>query len=256
LASDAPPPALTRDAVLGGRLMLWQPARGYRFGMDAILLAAAVPARSGQRALDLGCGVGAAVLALGARVPGLALTGVEVQADYAALARQNAAENDLPLNVVQADLRALPAPLRQAQFDHVLMNPPYFDRATSVCSDDAGRDMALGGPLPLADWIAVAARRLAPGGWLTLIQRSARLPECLAGLDGRLGSISVLPMSARAGRVPETMILRARKDGRAPFRLLAPLVTHDGNRHESDAESHAPIILDVLRNAAALPWVD
>ena len=87
-----------------------------------MLLAASVPARAGQSVLDLGCGVGAAALCLGARVPGLELIGVERQADYAALAARNG------LTVVQADLADLPRDLRNRSFDHVLANPPYFDR--------------------------------------------------------------------------------------------------------------------------------
>jgi tRNA1Val (adenine37-N6)-methyltransferase len=81
---------LTRDAFLGGRLHVWQPARGYRAGTDPVFLAAACPARSGEHVLELGCGVGVASLCLAARVEGLALTGVERQVDYAALARRNA----------------------------------------------------------------------------------------------------------------------------------------------------------------------
>src|SRR5215468_12160123 len=92
---DAIPPDLTDDAVLGGRLRLWQPRRGHRFGLDAILLAAATPARDRDRAIDLGAGVGAAGLALAARVPGLRVTLVEVSADLAALAALNAARNQL-----------------------------------------------------------------------------------------------------------------------------------------------------------------
>jgi tRNA1(Val) A37 N6-methylase TrmN6 len=253
LASDE---ALTRDAALDGRLWLWQPARGFRFGIDAVLLAAAVPARPGDRVLELGCGVGAAVLSLATRLPGLTLTGVEAQAPYATLAARNAAENGIALRVVTADLTALPAPVRAESFDQILMNPPYFDRAAGVAARDAGRDTALAGATPLADWITTAARRLAPRGTLTVIQRSARLTDLLAALAGRLGSVSVLPLQARAGRAPEHVILRARKDGRAPFRLLAPLVLHAGATHESDAENYAPAIQAVLRKAAALPWVD
>ena len=61
---------MTRDdAFLGGRLVLRQPARGYRAGADAVMLAAACSARAGERVLELGCGAGAALFCLGARVP-------------------------------------------------------------------------------------------------------------------------------------------------------------------------------------------
>jgi len=242
--------------VLGGALRLWQPARGYRVGVDAILLAAAVPALPGQRVLELGCGVGGAVLALGRRVPALDLTGVEVQADYAALAARNAAANGIALRVIAADIAALPPALRQEAFDHVLMNPPYFNRRASIAANDPGRDMALGGPLPLADWIAVAARRLRPRGVLTLIQRSTRLAEVLMALDGRLGSVEVRPLAARDGRVAEHVICRARKGGRAALRLLPPMILHAGDRHESDAEHYTPAVRAVLREGAELPWID
>jgi tRNA1Val (adenine37-N6)-methyltransferase len=245
---------LSRDAVLGGRLMLWQPRRGFRFGVDAVWLAAAVPARAGDRVLDVGCGVGTALFCLGARVPDLILRGVEVQADYAALAARNAADNGLTALVATADLAD--RPFRGEAFDHVLMNPPYFDRARSLPAVDAGRDRALGGDTPLADWVAFAARRLAPRGTLTVIQRTARLPALLSACDGRLGSVAVLPLSARAGRAPDHVIMRAVKDGRAPFRLLAPFVVHDGARHESDSEDYSVAALAILRTGAALPWGD
>ena len=131
--------ALTCDEFLGGRLRLWQPREGYRAGVDPVLLAAAVPAQSGQDVLELGCGAGAAILCLGARVEGLALTGIELQRDYAALARQNSKDNDVPLEVVEADLRNLPSELRQRVWHHILMNPPYFDRSASTASAAAAR---------------------------------------------------------------------------------------------------------------------
>ena len=98
----------TRDAFLGGRVTALQPRRGFRASTDAVFLAAACPAQPGARVLELGCGVGVPALCLAARVPGLGLTGVEQQACYAELARRNAALNDAALEVVTADLAALP----------------------------------------------------------------------------------------------------------------------------------------------------
>ena len=105
---DPGPAELTEDGFLGGRLSLLQPARGYRAGVDPVFLAAATPARPGQSVLDLGCGVGTAALCLGARVPDLSLAGLERQPDYAALARENATRNGIPLTVIEGDLPARP----------------------------------------------------------------------------------------------------------------------------------------------------
>lgn len=246
---------LTLDDFLGGRLRLLQPARGFRSGMDAMLLAAAVPARAGEAALELGCGAGAAILALGRRVPGLALAGLELQPPYAALARRNAEANGLPLEVIEGDVAAPPRALAARAFDHVLMNPPFFDRAATTRAADPGRDLAHGGhnEAPLAAWLGLGARRLRPGGTLVLVQRTARLPEVLAGLPGTLGSVEVLPLAPREGRAPATCLLRARKGGRAPFRLLPPLAVHAREAHQG-GEDLAPAVRAALRDGAALPW--
>lgn len=243
----------TLDAFLGGRLRIRQPARGFRSGQDAILLAAAVPARTGECALELGCGAGAAILALGTRVPGLALAGLEIQPDYAALARDNAALNALPFDTFEGDVEAPPPALRSRSFDQVLINPPYFDRAASTRAWDEGRDLAHGGAAPLSAWLGSAARRLRPGGTLTLIQRMARLPDLLAALPPTLGSLEILPLAAREGEPPGTLLLRARKGGRAPFRLRAALPLH-GDRRQSDGKDFSDWAARVLRDGAPVPW--
>lgn len=244
----------TDNAFLGGRVQLLQPRRGYRAGVDPVLLAAAVAARPGEAVLELGCGVGTALLCLGARVPGLTLCGVEVQPDYAELARRNAARNRLSAEVVCADLADLPPGVKARTFDQVLANPPYFQRTTSHASPDAGRETGRGEGLVLGHWIAVAARRLRTGGFATFIQRAERLPEMLAGCEGRLGGLEVLPLIPRAGRAARLVLLRGRKGGGAAFRLHAPVVLHHGEAHLADGDDYAPRIADVLRNGAALPF--
>ena len=167
---------LTHDAFLCGKLHLWQPKQGYRAATDAVLLAAACPAKAGESVLDLGCGVGAASLCLASRVAGLVQTGLELQEDYAALARQNAAENGVALNVVMGDLTAMPAALRVG-FDHVIANPPWYPRGGSP-SPILGRDTALRAELPLAEWVAAAATgRLADDDlWHRWLARGSGLP--------------------------------------------------------------------------------
>lgn len=247
---------LTCDGFLGGRLSVWQPRTGYRAATDPVLLAAAVPARSGQRALELGCGAGVASLCLLSRVPGLIATGIERQAAYADLARRNADANRLPLTVLTADLADLPADLRGTAFDHVLANPPYFRAGDGTRANDGGREAAFREETPLAHWIDAGLRRLAPGGWLTLIQLSDRLGDILAALAGRAGSVAILPIAARGGRPATRIVLRARKGGRAPLRLLAPFVLHDGDRHLRDGGDDTPAARAVLRDGAHLPGFD
>ncbi|MEE4188185.1 MAG: methyltransferase domain-containing protein [Roseobacter sp.] len=242
---------VTRDAFLGGRLYLLQPKNGYRAGVDPVLLAATVPAKPGERILDLGCGAGAAALCLAARVPGLSLTGIELQEDYAELARRNGGAD---FDVVTADITDMPLRIRDQQFDHVLANPPYYDRGTRRAAKNEGRETALGEITPLTDWVKVAARRLAPKGYAHFIQRVERLPEILNTMTGRLGSIEVLPLSPRPGRAPELVIVRGRKNGRGAFRLHAPLVLHEGDRHEKDGDSYVPRVRAALRTGAALEF--
>ncbi|WP_170474885.1 tRNA1(Val) (adenine(37)-N6)-methyltransferase [Ruegeria arenilitoris] len=243
---------LTCNDFLGGRLRLWQPRKGYRAGIDPVLLAASIPATVNQSVLELGCGAGAAVLCLMARVPELRATGVELQEAYAELAKRNAEDNKLPLTVAAADLNALPLDIRQQQFDHVLANPPYYRSGEHSPAKDQGRSIALGERTALSDWVSVAVKRLVPRGYLHIIQKADRLQDLLLACSGQVGSIEVLPIAPRTDRPAELVIFRARKGGRAAFRLLAPVVLHAGTKHLRDGDSYAPEISAILRQGAAL----
>lgn len=242
----------TCDAMLGGRLTIEQPSVGFRAGTDAVLLAASVPAKAGETALDLGCGVGTAALCLMRRT-GAVCTGVEVQPDYAALAHENGGRNGLPLEVVEADVLNLPAPFRQRTFHHVFCNPPYFGAGQGTGSANAGRETALRDDGSLGEWLGVAVRRTRPKGTTTFIARTDRLADLMAALPKSLGSLRIAPLAAREDRPAKRFILQGIVDGRAPLVLLPPVVLHEGAVHEFDGENESRLARKVLRDGAALP---
>lgn len=258
MTCDAPAEAggagVDENGFLGGRLRIRQPLRGYRAATDPVLLAAAVPARSGWSVLDIGCGVGTAALCLGARVQGLDLHGLEVQPGYARLARENAALNGIALTVHEGDLRAMPPVLRGMAFDAVILNPPWHAPG-DVASPDPGRDIAnRRGAATLADWIGAALARTRPGGRVVVIARTEVLPEILGALAGRAGDTAVLPLASRIGRDAGRVIVRARKGARGAFRLAPPLILHYGAEHTRDGDDYTDRACAILRDAAPLDF--
>ena len=245
---------LTQDEFLGGALRLLQPKHGYRAGVDPVLLAASVDAKSGQSVLDLGCGVGTAALCLARRVPGALVAGLEMQDMYADLARRNGAENGIAFEVITGDLADMPAPFKARQFDHVIANPPYFDRRKSTPSEAPDKERALGEETPLSDWVQQAAKRVAPGGSVTFIHRVERLPELLSAYHTRLGRLDLLPLAPRDYFRPRLVLLRGRKGGRADFSLFSPWVLHEGLAHDVDRENYTSSTISVLRDGAPLPF--
>ena len=240
---------LTQDDFLGGAIKIWQPKNGYRAATDPVFLAAAVGVKAGQSVLELGCGAGTALACLCKRVEELDAHGLEIQADYADLARRNAADNGLGFVVHDGDLLDIPEPIRTTSFDYVFTNPPFYDASASSAPKDVGRDTAHRiGEAQLNDWIAVGLRRLKPRGYFTIIHRTERLADILAALDGKAGDIRILPLTSREGRTAGRVIIRARKGAGGPLKLLAPLILHQGVEHSNDGDSFRSDVRNILRN--------
>ncbi len=238
----------TLDAISGLGLVLRQKRAGHRVGLDAVLLAAAAGA-TGDRIVDVGAGVGAVGLALARRLPQSLVDLVEIDAETAALAQDNAARNGLAerVRVAVADVTS-PAERRAAALsdgaaDLVVTNPPFYDQATTRVSPDAGRARAhtLSGADPLGAWLQASLALLAPGGRFALIHRPDALPAIYAALGGRLGDVTVRPVYPRAGADAIRLLVTGVKGSRAPARLAPALALHeaDGRATEQAREIHA-----------------
>ena len=244
----------SEDAVLGGRLRLRQPLKGHRVGHDAMLLAAATAAQGGERAVDLGAGVGGAGLALASRVAGLRMSLVEIDAGLAALAADNARLNRLDDRVRAfacdaEDTEALAeVGLTQGKSDRVLMNPPFHDARRQNVSPDPRRRLAhAAAPGLLGRWIASAAWLLKPGGVLTLIWRADGLDDVLEALVPAFGAIAVLPVLPGPDRPAIRVLVRATKGELGGTTQLPPLLLNDAaGRPSAEAEA-------VLRHGGTLP---
>jgi tRNA1(Val) A37 N6-methylase TrmN6 len=225
--------AFTEDAFLGGQLRLRQPRSGHRAGHDAMLLAAATPARPGDRVVDFGAGVGAAGLAVAKRVAGIDLVLVEIDADLADLARGNAASNAIPAAVIVLDITSsaeafAAAGLIPDSVDVVLMNPPFNDPARHRASPDKARGIAhVATAATLEGWIHAGRRILKSGAMLALIWRADGLAEVLAALDRGFGSLAILPIHGDAKTPAIRVLIRAIKGGKAPTQMHAALMLND-----------------------------
>jgi len=242
---------VTEDRLLGGRLVLSQPARGYRAGMDAALLAATCDVVAGCRVLDAGCGVGAALLQAAWRRPDARFTGVERDPIAAVLAQANTATNRLAdrVTIIAADIEAGFRPLGLEPFDAAFSNPPFFDDPGALrgpAHEKAGAWMADGG---LAAWTGFLLKAVREGGTITLIHRADRLADILALLAPKAGSFRIRPIQPFGDEPAKRVLVRATKTGKAPLVLLPALVLHD-----RDGAKHRPEVEAILRGEATLGW--
>jgi tRNA1(Val) A37 N6-methylase TrmN6 len=237
----------TEDALLGGRIRIRQPARGYRVNVDTMLLAAALPAANigDGPVVEVGCGVGAALLAVakGCEAPaGRHFIGIERDPLYARLARENVALNGLAdcVRIIQAD--ALDPPADLGQFARVFFNPPYDDPGEGRAPAPE-RQAAYVAERPIGDWIKVWSNRMSAHANLTLIHRAHRLGDILAALEGRLGGAEIYPIRPTARAKARRVIVRAWKGSRAPLKLFAGLDLHP----DDASEKYTPQAEAILR---------
>lgn len=219
---------VTYDRFLGGAVTVVQPARGYRAGMDAVLLAASLSAQHGESLAEAGSGAGAALLCAAHRLDECYFTGFERDASSIALAGQGVAANDFAnrVDIRAHDVADRPSALENV-YDQSFSNPPFFDPA-AVRAPAPGKENAYLAETPPKAWILFLHHVTKPGGRITLVHRAAALADLLELLTPRAGEIEVLPIRPKPGAPAGRILLRARKGlRRGPVTLYDGIALHD-----------------------------
>lgn len=233
------------DRILGNRLQLLQPTLGYRAAIDPILLAASIQAATGDRVLDLGCGVGTAGLCLAARKSNTFVTGLDLQPALIALAIRNAAANGLSERVTfqYGDLLTF----NETGFDHVMVNPPYLAFGKASVSPNPIKAMAnVEGEAKLSNWVEVAIGAARQGGSVTFIHRADREEELRSAMVQGLGKLRLILFLPRVGQMAKRIILTGIKGAAADFTICHPWILHQADG------SFTPETEAILRDAAPL----
>jgi len=239
LAAEEKKLNVTRDRFLDGKIEVLQPSdKGHRSGLDAILLAASLPAASAGVLADLGSGSGVAGIAAIALRPALSVVLVEnnpLMAELASRSSGLATNSTLAtrIRVLEADVTLTGANRHNAgmpanSFDTVMMNPPYLDVGTNRTSSDETRAAAhMMGQGGLDAWMRTANSILIPGGMLTMIYRSQSIGQIIATTQGRFGDLQIMPVYPKTDRPAKLLLIRAVKGSKAPVTFVPPIVIHN-----------------------------
>lgn len=227
--------------LLNKRLALFQPDQGFKTSQDAVLLAAACPAKNQETVLDMGCGVGGASFSLLWREQNLNLTGLEIEPTYLELAKQNANENDMNAHFIEGDVVTFRVASPNERFNHIICNPPYFDSDHHMPSPVDIKANAKGYQKKsdaLDNWIISARENLKSKGSISLIHRADKLDYILNLLKKSFGATEIIPIYSSPHEPAKRVIIRSYKDRYSPCILHAPVIMHQHDKMPSKISDH------------------
>lgn len=236
--------AITHDTLLNGKVSIFQPRKGYRAGMDAIVLASMINIRPAGKALDVGAGVGSVSFCVASRCRDISVTAIEADRQMAALAEKGIEQNGFQGRIICLNDEVLalsdPAFLKtfkdmENTYDVVFSNPPYFD-ASRIKAPDEARQAAYIEKLSLEEWLKFMLYCAKPKAEITLIHRAEALGDILRFLGQRAGRIKVTCIHPETGKPAKRIIVSARKGLRAgQLMVTKPLILYEkaSNRTET-----------------------
>ncbi len=230
-------PPYTTEHLFNNAITVSQPENGYRFSVDPVILAAHASPKPGERVVDLGTGCGIMPLILSHRYPGTRITGIELQAELATLARKNMAENRVSgtISILTKDIRTLGPSDLGGCVDLVITNPPYKKKKSGRINPDPQKAIARHEiELTLAELLVTAGRILAPGGRFIIIFPAERLGELIKGMDKNgMGPGTARFVHTKHDRTAKLVIMTGIKNQNPVFTVMPPLFLQDSKENST-----------------------
>ncbi|MEE3295482.1 MAG: methyltransferase [Pseudomonadota bacterium] len=245
---------ITKNKFLGGRLKVFQQKHGFRAGHDSVILASAIPAKEGEKCLELGIGCGVVSLCLSQRVKNLKIVGIENNAEVLNLTRRNISMNDMDTNItvikgnLDRGIEDFPE-LKRQTFDHVFSNPPYYIENEIVFPlDDSKKNAYTGNKDTLKVWLKIALTFVKSRGSVTFINHIKNFPEMLNIFTTTMGDVKITPIFSNREKPASRVIISGTRDSKKPIKLNNGLVLNN-------QDGKTPKEVDnILRNGTALNY--
>lgn len=212
--------------LLGGLVKIRQPEKGFRVGLDTVMVAASVPAKEKASVLDMGAGVGGISLCLAKRLPQPEITAVELQQSYYEFACQNIADNNIEdrVSMVLSDI----CDYKQSGFDVAVCNPPFLEEGSYISSPNPEKEKAIG-DTSIDVWVKAASRCLKKGGQLVMIHRADALQRIIQAFGTKFGRVEIFPLFPRAGEPAKRVVIRAVKESKGVSQIYHGMIIHQKN---------------------------
>ncbi len=229
---------LTTDTFFNGRIKVMQPGPGYRFSIDAVLLAYHVRLRAFDKVLDLGCGCGIIPLILAYRHPKIKIYGVEVQQQLSDIANLNVEKNRMreQIAILCKDIKSLKDNMISGPVDLVVCNPPYRKAESGRINPDRQRAIARHEiKINLHDVIETVRRTLRTAGRFITIYPAERLTDMLIQMrSARIEPKFIRTIHARGDSEAKLILVEGIKGGRPGIKIGLPIIIYNKDRSYTD----------------------
>ncbi len=232
----------TTDSLFDGCIQVKQYKKGYRFSIDAVLLANHVKPNSGERILDLGTGCGVIPLILAHRHPDIKIFGVEIQKELACIAELNIKDNSLGkrVRILCKDMKSMKQDMTDGPFDIIVSNPPYTKNQSGRINPNTQRAVARQEiKITLTDLLETAYRMLCPMGKMVIVYPALRTTDILTQMRSvRIEPKTLRTIHPRQNSDAELVLVEGIKEGKSGMKISRPLfINNDDGSYTKEVEN-------------------